>query len=62
MRFRPEMALIRLGLAELLLEDSERAHQTDALGHLDAAIAEFRAMQMQAAIEQGLRHRAQLTA
>jgi len=56
------MALIRLGLAELLLEDSERAHQTDALGHLDAAIAEFRAMQMQAAIEQGLRHRAQLTA
>ena len=45
-RFRPELGLARLDLAELLLEHypQERAA---ALDHLDIATAEFRAMGMQ---------------
>ena len=60
-RFRPEFALTRLGLAELLL-----AHYPDerpaAIDHLDFAIAEFREMKMQPSLERALRHRGLLTA
>jgi hypothetical protein len=60
-RFRPEIALIRLGLAELLLE-----HYPDergaAIEHLDFAIAELRDMKMQPALERALRHRGLLKA
>jgi tetratricopeptide (TPR) repeat protein len=56
MRFRPELALTRLQLAELLLEHypQERA---DALGHLDFVIPEFRDMKMQPSLERALRHK-----
>ncbi|MGA8848490.1 MAG: protein kinase [Dehalococcoidia bacterium] len=56
MRFRPELALTRLQLAELLLEyyPKERA---EALEHLDFAIAEFREMKMQPSLERALRHK-----
>ena len=59
--FRPEIALTRLGLAELLLEHypEERAQ---AIGHLDFAIAEFRDMKMQPSLERALRHRGLLKA
>jgi hypothetical protein len=61
MRFRPEIALIRLDLAELLLEHypDERAA---AIEHLDFAIAEFREMKMQPSLERALRHRGLLKA
>ncbi len=60
-RFRPEIALTRLGIAELLLAGSpdERA---DALAHLDFAIEEFRIMKMQPALERALRHKGLLKA
>jgi hypothetical protein len=60
-RFRPEIALTRLQLAELLLEHypDERA---EALDHLDFAIAEFRDMKMQPSLERALRHRGLLNA
>jgi tetratricopeptide (TPR) repeat protein len=60
-RFRPELALTRLQLAELLLEHypDERA---DALDHLDFAIEELRAMKMQPALERALRHKGLLRA
>jgi tetratricopeptide (TPR) repeat protein len=56
MRFRPEVALTRLQLAELFLEHypEERA---EALEHLDFAIAEFRDMKMQPSLERALRHK-----
>ena len=56
MRFRPEIALIRLQLAELLLEHypEERA---EALEHLDSAINEFREMKMQPSLERALKHK-----
>jgi len=52
-RFRPEIALTRLQLAELLLahNPSERAI---ALAHLDFAISELREMGMQPALERAL--------
>jgi tetratricopeptide (TPR) repeat protein len=55
-RFKPEVALSRLQLAELLLDHypSERA---EAIEHLDFAIAEFREMKMQPSLERALRHR-----
>jgi tetratricopeptide (TPR) repeat protein len=56
MRFRPELALTRLQLAELLLE-----HYPDekkkALEHLDFAIKEFQDMKMQPSLERALRHK-----
>jgi hypothetical protein len=60
-RFRPEIALTRLQLAELLLEHypDERA---EALDHLDFAVAEFRDMKMQPSLERALRHRGLLKA
>jgi serine/threonine protein kinase len=77
-RFRPEIALTRLQLAELLLDEAKvgaihelplrqdaapvgaglkPAPTKEALGHLDFAIAEFRAMKMQPSLERALRHR-----
>ena len=55
-RFRPEIALTRLQLAELLLEHypDERA---DAQEHLDFPIGEFRDMKMQPSLERAPRHR-----
>ena len=53
-RFRPEIALIRLSLAELLLEHYPDEHDA-AIKHLDFAIAEFREMKMQPSLERALR-------
>jgi len=50
MRFRPEVALTRLQLAELLLEHYPK-ERVEALEHLDFAIAEFRDMKMQPSLE-----------
>jgi tetratricopeptide (TPR) repeat protein len=56
MKFRPELALTYLQLAELLLE-----HYPDekkkALAHLDFAIKEFQDMKMQPSLERALRHK-----
>jgi hypothetical protein len=56
LRFRPEIALTRLQLAELLL-----AHYPDekaeALGHLNFAIRELREMKMQPSLERALKDR-----
>jgi hypothetical protein len=68
-RFRPELALTRLQLAEILSarttdrqgDASERLHQ-EALAHLDFAIEEFRAMKMQPSLERALRHKGLLHA
>jgi tetratricopeptide (TPR) repeat protein len=56
MRFRPELALTRLQLAELLLVHYP-AEKKDALDHLDFAIKEFREMRMQPSLERALRHK-----
>ncbi len=60
-RFRPEIALTRLQLAELLLEHYP-GEKPEALGHLDFAIAEFREMKMQPALERALKHKGLLKA
>jgi len=56
MGFRPELALTRLQLAELLLEHypDEKA---EALEHLDFAIKEFQDMKVQPSLERALRHK-----
>jgi tetratricopeptide (TPR) repeat protein len=56
MKFRPELALTRLQLAELLLEHCAK-ERTAAVEHLDFAISEFRAMKMQPWLERALRHK-----
>ena len=56
MRFRPELALTRLQLAELLL-DHFPAEKQDALEQLDFAIKEFREMKMQPSLERALRRK-----
>ncbi len=56
MRFRPELALTRLQLAELLLEHYPK-EKAEALEHLDFAISEFRDMKMQPSLERALRHK-----
>lgn len=71
-RFRPEVALTHLQLAELLLREEAltpklsqgkpERERTEAQAHLDFAIAEFRAMKMQPALERALRHEGLLTA
>ena len=50
MRFRPEIALTRFNLAQLMLDHypSERA---EAIEHLDFSIAEFREMRMAPSLE-----------
>ena len=59
LRFRPEIALIRLELAELLL-----AHYPDekpkAREHLNFAVGELREMKMQPALERALARRESL--
>ena len=60
-RFRPELALVRLDLAELLLEHYPDEREA-AIEHLDFAIAEFREMKMQPSLERALRHRGLLKA
>ena len=60
-RFRPEIALTRLALAELLLEHYP-AERSAAIAHLDFAIGELQDMKMQPALERALRHRGLLTA
>lgn len=60
-RFRPEVALARLDLAELMLEGSPE-EQAEAREHLDFAIPELQAMKMQPALERALRYRASLRA
>jgi hypothetical protein len=59
--FRPEVALARLQLAELLL-DHHPDERDAAIEHLDFAIAEFQAMKMQPSLERALRHRGLLKA
>jgi hypothetical protein len=59
--FRPDIALIRLDLAELLLEHYPDERDA-AIEHLDFAISEFRDMKMQPALERALRHRGLLKA
>ncbi len=56
MPFRPELALTRLQVAELLLEHYP-AEKKEALEHLDFAIKEFREMKMQPLLERALRHK-----
>ncbi len=60
-RFRPEIALIRLELAELLLQRYPH-EKPEALEHLDFAIAEFREMKMQPSLERALKHKGLLHA
>jgi tetratricopeptide (TPR) repeat protein len=55
-RFRPELALTRLQLAELLLEQYPE-EKREALEHLNFAIKEFREMKMQPSLERALRHK-----
>ena len=60
MPFRPEEALTRLQLAELLLDPSASSGQgqdqnrAEALEHLDAAMPEFRDMKMQPSLERAI--------
>ena len=54
MQFRPEMALTRLQLAEILLKNY-RADRAAALDHLAFAAAELEAMGMQPALKRALR-------
>jgi len=56
MRFRPELALTRLQLAELLLEHYPD-EKPEELEHLDFAINGFREMDMQPSLERALRHK-----
>ena len=48
-------------MAELLLEGTDQ-EQSDAQPHLEFAIEEFRAMNMQPALERALRHKGLLRA
>jgi tetratricopeptide (TPR) repeat protein len=59
--FRPEIALARLGLAEILL-DHHPEERDSAIEHLDFAIAELRDMKMQPALERALGRRGLLKA
>jgi tetratricopeptide (TPR) repeat protein len=56
MRFRPELALTHLQLAELLLEHYADKKK-EALEHLDFAIKESQDMKMQPSLERALRHK-----
>jgi DNA-binding CsgD family transcriptional regulator len=50
-RFRPELAMTHLGLAELLLEEGD---ESEALAHLVVAVPELRDMKMQPGLERAL--------
>jgi hypothetical protein len=56
MKFRPELALTHLQLAELLLEHYPK-ERAKALEHLNFAIKEFQDMKMQPSLERALRHK-----
>jgi tetratricopeptide (TPR) repeat protein len=56
MKFRPELALARLQLAELLLEHYPK-ERAEGLEHLGFATSEFRDMKMQPWLERALRHK-----
>ena len=56
MKFRPELALSRLELAELLLEHYPQ-EKSEAISHLDFVIPEFRDMKMNTYLERALRHK-----
>jgi tetratricopeptide (TPR) repeat protein len=60
-RYRPELALSHLELAEVLLEHYPDERDA-AIEHLDFAISEFREMKMRPALERALRHRGLLKA
>jgi DNA-binding CsgD family transcriptional regulator len=53
-RFRPELALTHLRLAELQVGDEQSAARSEALEHLALAIPELREMNMRLALEHGL--------
>jgi DNA-binding CsgD family transcriptional regulator len=53
-RFRPELAVTHLRLAELLLEEAEEPARSEALEHLAIAIPELQEMHMQPALERAL--------
>jgi DNA-binding CsgD family transcriptional regulator len=53
-RFRPELALTHLRLAELLLQDEDDARRLEALEHLDVAIPELDDMRMRPWLERAL--------
>ena len=55
-RNRPEIALTRLELAELLL-DRYPEERAEAMEHLDFAIGELRDMKMQPSLERAMSHR-----
>lgn len=66
-RHRPEIALTRLHLAELALDetispDLSQVDREQALRDLDFAIQEFRAMNMQPSLERALKHKGLLRA
>jgi tetratricopeptide (TPR) repeat protein len=56
MKLRPELALTRLQLAELILEHYPK-ERPEAVEHLDFAISEFRDMKMRPWLERALRHK-----
>jgi hypothetical protein len=60
-RFRPEIALTRFRLAELIFEHYP-AQRPEAVAHLDFAIKEFHEMKMQPSLELALRHKGLLNA
>jgi ATP/maltotriose-dependent transcriptional regulator MalT len=60
-RFRPELALTHLRLAELLLDGGDDHAQSEAQEHLDAAIPELQDMHMRPGLERGLALREKLT-
>jgi DNA-binding CsgD family transcriptional regulator len=60
-RFRPELALTHLRLAELLLDGGDEHAQSEALEHLDVAIPELQDMHMRPGLERGLALREKLT-
>ena len=55
-RNRPEMALTRLQLAELLLDHYPEEHE-EARRHVDFAVSEFLDMKMKSSLERALNHR-----
>lgn len=56
MKFRPELALSRLELAELLLKHYPK-EKPEAITHLDFVIPEFRDMKINTYLEHALRHK-----
>jgi DNA-binding NarL/FixJ family response regulator len=53
-RFRPELALTHLQMAESLLSGGDASARADASHHLELAVAELRDMHMQPALERAL--------